>query len=229
MERPSNVRDSMPSPSYVHSPSPHQIPHNGQTDPSSARRQVLQPRQPTVEDIAIPAISIRIRILPNSLIRPTTRNRARSSRAIPRQDQGTRGVESRAVARAGDPPIIGAVDHRVPRRLAVVGVDEILDPVDHRRLGEAVARGAVGVVFDVQHAGEGDAVAGPPAAVREEEVSLRGAGAGVRVGEVVTAADQAGGRCASVVRGEAGVNVRCAFGCLPRDLMSATGGRAGVR
>lgn len=180
----------------------------------STSRQLLQIRQRPVKDIAIPPISIRILILPNRLKRPTPRDSPRSSGAIPRQHQRARRMERRAVPRARGPPIVGAVDHGIPRRLAVIGVDEILDPGDHGGFGETVAGRARGVVFDVEHTGEGDAVARPAAAVREEEVCLRRAGAGVRVGEVVAPADQSR-RCGSViVGGEAGVDVAGAFGCL---------------
>lgn len=123
-------------------------------------------------------------------------------------------MEGCAVARARGPPIVGAVDQRISRRLAVVGVDEILDPGDHGGLGEAVTGRARGVVFDVQHAGEGDAVARPATPVGEEVVGLRRAGAGVGVREVVAPADQAGGRGPAVVGGKAGVNVAGAFGRL---------------
>ena len=81
----------------------------------------------------------------------------------------------------------------------MVGGHEIRDPGHHGRGREAVAGRARGVVLDVEHARQGDAVAGPAAAVGEEEVGLRGAGARVRVGEVVPAADEAGGRGAVVV------------------------------
>ena len=48
----------------------------------------------------------------------------------------------------------------------------------------------------------------------EEVVRLCGAGAAVRVCEVVPAADEAGRGGAGVVRGEAWVDVGCAFCCL---------------
>lgn len=117
--------------------------------PHSPRRQLLQTRQPAIENIAIAAISITITILPNRLIRPPPWNRPGSSGTIPRQHQGTRGMERSAIPRARRPPVISSVDHRPARRLAVVGIDEVRDPVHHRRLGEAVACRARGVVFDV--------------------------------------------------------------------------------
>lgn len=100
-------------------------------------------------------------------------------------------MERFAVARALGPPVGGAVDHRIPLGLAVVGVDEVLDPRHHGGRAEVEARGAGGVVLDVEHAGEGDAVVGPAAAVRDEVGRLGAAGAGVRVREVVAAAEEA--------------------------------------
>lgn len=191
--------------------------------PTSPSRQLLQIRQRPIKNITIPPISITVLILPNGLKRPTPRNSPRASGAIPRQHQGTRRVKGRAVARARGPPIVGAVDHRISRRLAVVGVDEILDPGYHGGFGEAVAGRARGVVFDVEHAGQGDAVAGPAAAVRDEVVGLRRAGAGVGVGEVVASADEACGCSAVVVGAEAGVDVAGAFGCLRSRQSSVIG------
>ena len=93
----------------------------------------------------------------------------------------------------------------------MIGVNEARDPSDHGRLAEAIARGARGVVLDVEHAGERDAVTGPAAAVREEEVGLRRAGAEIGVGEVVAAADETGAGGAGVVGGEGGILVGCSF------------------
>lgn len=120
-------------------------------------------------------------------------------------------MERGAVPRALAPPIRGGVDHRIPSRLAVVGVDEVLHPAYHRRGAEAVAGRARGVVFDVEHAREGAAVGGPAAAVGEEVGRLSGAGGGSRLGEVIAAADEAGGGGTAIVRGEGGVNVVGAF------------------
>ena len=109
-------------------------------------------------------------------------------------------MERRALARALAPPVIGAVNHRVPGRLAVIRGHEILDPADHGGLTQAVARRAGGVVFDIEHAGKGDAIAGPAPAVRQEKGRLRTAAAGVGVGEVVSPTDQARISGARVVR-----------------------------
>ena len=177
------------------------------------RRQLLQLRQIPIKNIRIPPISITIRILPNSLIRPPTRNSPRTT-PIPRQHKRTSATEGSTITRAGTPPVIRAVDERVAASLAVVGGDEALDPGDHGGGGEAVAGGAVGVVFDVEHPREGDAVAGPAAAVGEEEGRLRCAGGFVRVGEVVAAPDEAGVCGAGVVGGEFGVFYCGAFCCL---------------
>lgn len=99
--------------------------------PSSTSCQLLQIGQRTVEDVAITTISVAIRILPDSLVRPTARNSSRSSRAIPRQNERASRVEGGAVACTSSPPIIGAVDHRIPGGFAMVGVDKVLDPTDH--------------------------------------------------------------------------------------------------
>lgn len=191
----------VPSPSYIGSSN--NIASNKNRASSSTSRQLLQASQPTIKDVTIATIGISIRILPNSLIRPPARNRPRPAAAIPRQDQRTSGMKRGSVPRAGRPPIIGAVDQGIPRRLAVVGVDEVLDPSDHCRLGQAITCRARGIIFDIQHSWQGNAVSGPTATVGEEVVRLRGAGAGIRVGEMISTADQACGGCATVVRGEA--------------------------
>lgn len=58
-------------------------------------------------------------------------------------------MESSTIARASVPPVVGGVDHRIPSRSAVVGVDEILDPGYHGRMAQPVAGGAVRIVLDV--------------------------------------------------------------------------------
>jgi hypothetical protein len=100
--------------------------------------QLLQLCQIPVENIGVPAVTVRSRILPDGLEGPSARNR--SGRAIiSRQDQGTSGVECGAVSSALRPPVIGAVYHRVAPSLAVVLIDKALDPRYHSGLAQAVA------------------------------------------------------------------------------------------
>lgn len=61
--------------------------------------------------------------------------------------------------------------------------------------------------LQVQHTRKSDSVPTPPPAVREEVVSLGGAGSHARVGVVVPAPDEASFGRSGVVRVEAGVNV----------------------
>ena len=153
-----------------------------------ARRQLFQLRKIAVELIRIAAVSVRIRILPDRLIRPPPRDRTGGA-TVPRQHERTGGMERGALAGALAPPVIGGVDQRVTRRLGMILRDETLDPSDHGRLAQAVAGGAVGVVLYVEHAGQCDAVARPAAAMGKEECRLCTARAGVRVSKVVTASD----------------------------------------
>ena len=60
----------------------------------SSTRQLLQPRQRPIENIRIPAISIRICILPNCLIRPPSWNSPHTT-SIPRHIQGA-GIRERS-------------------------------------------------------------------------------------------------------------------------------------
>jgi hypothetical protein len=165
--------------------------------PHSTTRQPLQPRLIPIEHITITPIRIGIRILPDGLIRPAARNRARRT-SPPRQHQRTRVLERRAIPCAGPPPAEIRVDDGIPPRQAVVLVREGLDPGDGLGGGETAAARD----FEVEHAGQRDAVGGPAAAVRDEERCLHGAGGGAGLCEVVAAADEAGGRGAAVVRGE---------------------------
>ena len=165
-----------------------------------------------IEDIRVPTISIAIAILPNSLIRPPTRDRARRRR-VAREHERVGADEGVAVARAALPPRRVGVQHRVPPRLAVVAVAEALDPGHHGRGAETPSRRPA-LALEVEHTGQSDAVPGPAAAVREEVVGLRGACGLARVGEVVAAADEAGVGGACVVRGEGGVGVGCSLRCL---------------
>lgn len=96
----------------------------------------------------------------------------------------------------------------------MVGVDEVVDPGHHRRGGEAVAGCSGGVVLDIEHTGEGDTILGPPAAVGEEVVGLRGASGGAGVGKVVTTADEASVGGTNVLGGESGGDEGSAFGGL---------------
>ena len=175
-----------------------------------ASSQLLQTRRIPIKKIRVPTIRIRIRILPNRLKRPAPRNRTRGA-SVPCQHQGRERVERSRIPCTSRPPVIRAVDQRIPSSGTVIGIHEARDPRDHGRLAETIACGARRVVLDVEHAGERDAVAGPTAAVCEEEVSLRRAGAGVGVSKVVAAADEAGAGCAAVVRGEGRVLIGCSF------------------
>ena len=161
-------------------------------------RQPLQTRQISVEEIRVTSIRVCIRVLPDGLVRPPTRDRA-WRRGVAREHERAGGVKDGGVARARGPPVVGAIDHRVAGRFTVVGVDEVLDPGHHGGGAQTVARRARRVVLDVEHAGQGAAVARPAAAVREEEVRLSGAGARVGMRKVVAAADQTSGGGARVV------------------------------
>jgi len=110
--------------------------------------QLLQTSNIPIEYICIPAICVSVRILPNSLIRPSTRNRPNGA-TVARQNQWACGMEGCAPTRACAPPVIGAVDHGVASRLGVVCIDKILDPRNHRSLTQAVAGRAGRVVLDV--------------------------------------------------------------------------------
>lgn len=173
----------------------------------------LQPIQASVEHIRVATIRIRIRILPNSLIRPATRDRSDGA-GPPGQHERVGRREALGVARALVPPRVVGVDHGVAARLGVVAVREGLDPGHHGRGGEAEAGGLAGNGLEVDHARQGDAVVGPAAAVGEEVIGLGGAGGGVRVGKVVAAADEAGVGGAGVVGGKLGVGVGGSFGGL---------------
>lgn len=180
-----------------------------------ALSQSLETIKRAVEDIRITTIGIRVRILPNSLITPPSRNRTDRARP-PRQHQRVGRGKALGVASALAPPRVVGVNHGVATRLAVVAVGKGLDPRHHGRGRQAVAGRLAGDGLEVDHAGQGDAVLGPAAAVREEVVRLSSAGGGVRVRKVVAAADQAGRGGAGVVRGELGVNVIGSFGGLLR-------------
>ena len=73
----------------------------------------------------------------------------------------------------------------------------------------------------VERAGQRPPIAGPPAAVRDEVVSLRRAGARIWVREVVPATDDTRIGRADVVRAELWIRVRRALSRLPTILSSA--------
>ena len=175
-----------------------------------ASSQLLQRRCIAIEKVRISTIRVRVRILPNGLIRPASRNGTWSA-SIPRKDQGRFRIERCTVTRASRPPVVRAVNQRIPPGAAVIGRHETLDPGDHGGLAEAVARGSRRVVLDVEHAGQRDAVVRPASAVSEEVASLRRTGAFVWVCKVIAAADQACTGRAAVVGREGGILVGCAF------------------
>lgn len=166
-----------------------------------SRRQLLQLGEVAIEPICIAAISVRVCILPNRLKGPSARDRPDRT-PIACQHERTRGVECSTLAGALTPPVVGAVDHGVARRLGVILGDERLDPGNHFGLAKPVAGRTVGVVLDVEHARERDAILGPAAAMGEEKCRLCAASARVRVGEMVTASDQTGACCSAVMAGE---------------------------
>lgn len=118
----------------------------------SSNCQLFQTGYPTVEDVAITAVGVGVRILPDGLIGPPTRNSTRSTGAIPCQHQRAGRVKDCTIAGASCPPVIGAVYHGVPGRLTVVRIHEILDPANHGGLGQTVTRRAGWVILDVEHA-----------------------------------------------------------------------------
>ena len=178
----------------------------------SASSQLPQVIKTPVEDVRVPAVRVRVRVLPDCLVRPAARDGAGRAR-VPRQHERVGRDEGVGIARAAGPPRRVGVQHRVPARAGVVPVAEGLDPRHHGGRGQAPARRAA-LGLEVQHARECDAVAGPAAAVGDEVVRLRGGGGLARVGEVVAAADEAGLGGAGVVGGEGGVGVGRALGCL---------------
>ena len=175
-------------------------------------RKPLQARQIPIKEIRIAPISIRVRVLPNRLIRPPAGDRAGGA-GVAGQHERVGADKGVGVARAGRPPRRVGVEQRVPARLGVVPVAEGLDPRHHARRAQAPARGGA-LGLEVQHAGERDAVVGPAAAVGEEVVGLGGAGGLAGVRKVVAAADEAGVGGARVVCRELGVGVGGPFGCL---------------
>ena len=162
------------------------------------RCQLLQRRESSIENIRITAIGIRICILPDSLVRPTTRNCANGT-TIPCQDKWTCGIESSAISRASGPPIIRAVDHRVASSLGMIGADKALNPGNHCRCAQTIAGSAVGIVLNVQHPWQGDAVARPSSAMGKEVSGLGGAGACVGMRKMVSAADEACICCSGIM------------------------------
>ena len=159
---------------------PHPLPSH--PHPPLPRRKLLQLRQSAIEDITIASIRVTIRILPNSLKRPTARDRAGGT-AIARQyytpsaspprpiitnnrypttnqqpiqreegrkpTQRTRPRKPTTIPRTSPPPVISAVDERIPPRLRTVRGHEVRDPGHHRGRGQPVAGRAAGAVFDV--------------------------------------------------------------------------------
>ena len=104
--------------------------------------------------------------------------------------------------RARRPPIISAIDNRIPPRARLIRIHKIFDPAHHRRGAQSIASGARRIVFDIQHPWQGDAVIRPSAAMGEEVVRLRSTTAFVGMGKVIAAADETGGGCAAVVSRE---------------------------
>ena len=124
----------------------------------STSGQLLQLGQIPIELIRVSTIRISIRVLPDSLIGPSARNRARRA-SVPSQHKRRGSTERLTVSGAGSPPIIGRIDQWIPPCFAVVGVDEVLDPGYHCGSAKPVAGRARGVVFDVEHSWESLAIA----------------------------------------------------------------------
>ena len=169
----------------------------------------------TIEVVRIPTISISIRILPNCLIRPTSRDSSRRT-TISRQHKRTGSVERSTIASTGRPPIVGRINHGIPTRLAVVCVHEVADPGDHGGVAEPVAGRPGRVVLNVEHARKCSAVGTPSASMFKKEFGLDRARAGAWVSEVVSTTDQLGVGCADVMAREAWIDKARAFRRLER-------------
>ena len=63
----------------------------------------------------------------------------KKGKAARKPTQRTLPREPGTIPRTGPPPVVGAVDQRVPRRLGVVRVHEVGDPGHHRGGREPVA------------------------------------------------------------------------------------------
>lgn len=104
----------------------------------STSGKLLQVVQTAVEDVRVTTVGIRIRILPDGLVRPSAGDGARRA-SIARQHQRVGVDEGVGVARAGRPPRGVGVQHRVPARDGVVPVAKGLDPRDHAGRAQAPA------------------------------------------------------------------------------------------
>lgn len=180
---------------------------------SLTRRQLLQSREIAIKSICIATIGVRIRILPDSLIWPSARDRPNGA-VVACQDKWTGGMERCTLTRALTPPIIGTVDHGIASRLELVCRDERLDPRDHCGFTQAVAGGTIWIILNVKHPWERDTIVGPASAVGKEEGRLSAAGTFVRVCKVVSSSDEAGTCGSGIMTGEVRVDVRCALGSL---------------
>ncbi len=127
----------------------------------------------SIPDIRVSAVAIRIRVLPEALVGPATRNGAHRA-GITSQDEWIVMAKGSTASGAGIPPICRCVNHRIPTGLAFVCLAKVLDPGDHGRGTQAVAGGSRGVVLDIEHPRKGDAIIRPTSTVSQEEVGLSG-------------------------------------------------------
>lgn len=167
----------------------------------------------SIPDVRVATVSVGVRILPEALVGPTTRDGTHGA-GVASQDERIVLAKGSAASSASIPPIGSGIDHRVSTRLAPIRLAKVFDPGDHRRCAQPVAGRAGGIVFNVQHSRQGNAIVGPPSPVSQEEIGLGGARAGVGVGKVVATTDEPSIRGTGVMARKATVNVSGAFGCL---------------
>ena len=84
----------------------------------------------TIPQIRITAVGVRVRVLPEALVRPASRNSANGASVLSKH-QRVVTAERSAISCAGAPPIGSTVDHGVSTSLAVVGFSKVLDPGNH--------------------------------------------------------------------------------------------------
>ena len=161
----------------------------------------------SIPNLRIASKLIRVRILPEAVSWPTTWDSPRRT-GIPGQNERTILAEIRRTPGTGIPPVGSGVDHRIPTRLAVIGIGEVLDPRDHTARAESVACvAAVRVVFHVEHSREGDPVVTPASSMCKEVFGLSGPGAGRGDGEVVPTTDETGVGGSVIVGVEGGIDI----------------------
>ena len=94
---------------------------------------LLKSSNVAVKGIRITTPGRRVRVLPEGVEAPASRERADGA-SIARDDERALAAKGGAVARALRPPAGRGVDERVDARGGVVRVDKVVDPADHGAL-----------------------------------------------------------------------------------------------